>query len=101
VNVQPRTDGSLRILMVERTVAPDRVHTEVLAEHVFDASELGTTVDAASVTEELREWAQERNDERREGFDQVAIETRSADELADDRRRAAVELAAIFAGRQA
>src|SRR5215470_5064190 len=40
VFVQPRTDGSLRIVMTERTVAPDRVHTEVLAEHIFDASEL-------------------------------------------------------------
>ncbi|MBI5104624.1 MAG: DUF3824 domain-containing protein, partial [Solirubrobacterales bacterium] len=98
VAVDPLSDGSLRVRMVERRVAPDRVVTDILAERVFDAAEPGAVAGSAEVVAELREWAGRRNDDRGAAEQERAGRREDADAELAARRREAAELARILGG---
>jgi hypothetical protein len=96
VVTEPTSDGNVRIRLYERTISPTHLHTALLAERAFDASDERALVRSAEFAEELREWARRRNDERRDE-ELAALDAEDVNAAAEQgRQQAARELAQIL-----
>jgi signal transduction histidine kinase len=96
VTTTPTDEGSVRICLYERVIAPTELHTTLLADRSFDASDERALVASAEFAEELRAWAKRRNAQRRSA-EQAALEQEDVTAVAtQERQRAARELAEIL-----
>lgn len=98
VETQERRDGLVHIALYERWFDGERLHCEELASRKFDPSDESTLIASAEFLAELRNWAEQRNDERQASELEAAAEDAGRLQRASERRDAADQLARILAG---
>jgi hypothetical protein len=96
VVTEPVEGGRVRIRLYERVITPTRLHTEILAERYFEAGDADVLVKSAEFAEELREWANRRNEQQRSA--EIAVDEDARLRRANEQARAqgARELAEIL-----
>jgi len=96
VTATPTEDGRVHIRLYERVIAPTQLHTTLLADRSFDAGDERSLVASAEFAEELRAWAQTRNDERRAAEQDALLRDDVTAADARDRQSSARDLADIL-----
>jgi hypothetical protein len=98
VETQKQQNGLVRVALYERWFDGHRLHCEQLASREFDASDGSALIASAEFLAELRDWAEQRNEERQASELEAAAEDAGHLQRASDRREAADQLARILAG---
>ena len=100
VSVVPLPDGKVKVEVVECAFDGLKLRTDVLASGRFDATDEDALVPTAEAMAELRAWVEERNRRRVkqmvEAEAREAVDAEIATRHAQDRARAAKELAEIL-----
>jgi hypothetical protein len=96
VDVQSSQEGEVRIRLIERRLRERELVTEILEQHLVDASADGAVAASAGLTEELRGRARERNERAEQA--RAAQQAQDTEHAGDrgDRNREADELARIL-----
>ena len=96
VDVQSSQEGEVRIRLIERRLRERELVTEILEQHLVNATADGAVAASAELTEELRARARELNDRAEQA--RAAQQAQQAQQAGDrgDRGREADELARIL-----
>jgi hypothetical protein len=98
VETQEHQNGLVRVALYERWFDGEHLHCEQLATREFDASDETALVASAEFLAELRDWAEQRTEERQASELEAAAEDAGRVQRASERREAADQLARILAG---